>query len=292
MKSLAPNSTQHNSLPECEEMLLTTTVIVCTRNRPNLLRRCLEGIAQLEHHPDEVIVIDNSPGDKETEELAQKFECIYIVEPKQGLSRARNRGLAESKCDVVAYLDDDATPDVHWLGLMLESFQDPQVTAVTGKIITPDSPVSNRPKQSIRSLSNKDPEWFEIATFGGLGLGSNMAFRKQACAGRKIFDERLGRGAPFEIGRKTTPSHSCYREATLPFTGPMRLSSTHPRFPAISSMWRAIQLYLRCFCSPSSPSAAWICFVFFFGACGTSRDPGRATLQIQVKSSPADGACC
>jgi len=162
----------------------------------------LEGIGRLGHPPDEVIVVDNTPGDKETEEVARKFNCAYVLEPKRGLSRARNRGLAESHSDVVAYLDDDATPDVNWLGLMLESFQDPEVTAVTGTIITPDSRPRTGVKQTIRSLSNKDPEWFEIATFGGLGLGSNMAFRRAACIGFKIFDERLGRGAPFEIAEE------------------------------------------------------------------------------------------
>ena len=38
-----------------------------------------------------------------------------------------------------------------------------------------------------------------MATFGGLGLESNMALRKSACAMPKVFDERLGRGAPFQI---------------------------------------------------------------------------------------------
>jgi glycosyltransferase involved in cell wall biosynthesis len=202
LESLARHSLQIDSPSVCEETHLTATVVVCTRNRPTLLCNCLEGLAHLEHAPDEVIVVDNTCGDRETEAVARQFAAVYIVEPTQGLSRARNRGMAESNFEVVAYLDDDATPDVNWLGLMLQPFKDPQVTAVTGKIVTPDSPLPNGARQPARSLSNKDPEWFEIASFGGLGLGSNMAFRRAICAGGKIFDERLGRGAPFETAEE------------------------------------------------------------------------------------------
>jgi glycosyltransferase involved in cell wall biosynthesis len=184
------------------ESLLSATIVVCTRNRPASLRRCLEGIAGLERAPDEVIVVDNTSGDPATKATAQGFGAVYTIEPNLGLSRARNRGLAESHSEIVAYLDDDATPDIHWLGFMLEPFKDPQVTTVTGRIVTPQSRIGNSARQTTRSLCSKDPEWFGIATFGGLGLGSNMAFRREACAGRKIFDERLGRGAPFEIAEE------------------------------------------------------------------------------------------
>lgn len=175
---------------------------MCTRNRPASLRACLEGISGLERAPDEVIVVDNTKGDPATEATAMEFGAVYAVEPNLGLSRARNRGLAESHSEIVAYLDDDATPDVQWLGMMLEPFKDPKVTTVTGRIITPKSRVGKNSAQEARFLCNKDPEWFGIATFGGLGLGSNMAFRKDACDGQQIFDERLGRGAPFEIAEE------------------------------------------------------------------------------------------
>jgi O-antigen biosynthesis protein len=186
----------------CGETLLRATIVVCTRNRPASLRRCLEGISGLERAPDEVIVVDNTPGDRETRATAEEFGAVYSIEPNLGLSRARNRGLAESHSEIVAYLDDDATPDVQWLGMMLEPFKDPKVTTVTGRIITPQSRVAKGATHVTRLLCNKDPEWFGIATFGGLGLGSNMAFRRQACVGQQIFDERLGRGAPFEIAEE------------------------------------------------------------------------------------------
>lgn len=193
---------QHDEPPVLEESDLTATVVVCTRHRPALLGKCLEGIALLERKPDEVLVVDNTSGDRETEAVARAFSATYTVEPILGASRARNRGLAESRSEIVAYLDDDATPDAHWLGNLLQPFKDPQVAAVAGRVVTPQAQTQNSGRETARFLTNKDPQWFEIAGFGGLALASNMAFRRRTCAGQTVFDERLGRGAPFQIGEE------------------------------------------------------------------------------------------
>lgn len=204
MKLVAPQSIGLNAASAASDVSrVTATVVVCTRNRPTDLRNCLGGIARLAHPPDEVMVVDNTSGDRESEAVAKEFGAIYVVEPIVGLSRARNRGIEESRSDIVAYLDDDAMPDVHWLQLILEPFKDPQVSTVTGRIVTPQFQAGENATMTTRSLCNRDPEWFGIATFGGLGLGSNMAFRKKACAGQKVFEERLGRGAPFKIAEES-----------------------------------------------------------------------------------------
>jgi glycosyltransferase involved in cell wall biosynthesis len=147
--------------------------------------------------PDEVVVVDNTSGDKETESAAREFSARYTLEPVPGLSRARNRALSEGGSEVVAYLDDDAIPDERWLDSILEPFANPNVAAVTGDTILPESCVATNPEPAWL-LCNKDPQWFEIAAFGGLGIGTNMALRRSACMGWNVFDERLGRGALFE----------------------------------------------------------------------------------------------
>jgi glycosyltransferase involved in cell wall biosynthesis len=153
--------------------------------------------------PDEVLVVDNSPGDINTELIAREHGARYTVEPAQGLSRARNRGLAESTSEIVAYIDDDSEPDPQWLGILRDPFKDEKVAATTGRVITPESQKRFIEDQRPRLLSNQDQHWFEIATFGGLGMGGNMALRRSACTGWKVFDERLGRGAPIHIGEET-----------------------------------------------------------------------------------------
>jgi glycosyltransferase involved in cell wall biosynthesis len=181
---------------------VSVTVCVCTRNRHELLRQCLDGLVRVAPLADEILVVDNSAGDPVTEQLAREHGVRYVVEPHLGLSRARNKAVTESTSDVVAFLDDDAVPEEKWLESLLQPFTDPQVGTVTGRIVTPDSPTLRADQMTPRPLSNRDPHWFEAACFGGLGLGSNMALRKSACKGLTIFDVRLGRGAPFQIAEE------------------------------------------------------------------------------------------
>jgi glycosyltransferase involved in cell wall biosynthesis len=147
--------------------------------------------------------VDNSSGDLETEHLAKKFGVRYTVEPIAGLSRARNRGLEESNSDILAYIDDDGDPDEDWLGLLLLPFADPQVAAVTGETIESHKDANECRQAPIRTLSNRDPLWFEAASFGGLGVGTSMALRKSACDVTPFFDVRLGRGTPVRIGEES-----------------------------------------------------------------------------------------
>lgn len=95
-------------------------VVVCTFNRAELLKVCLESLASqtLDKDKLEVIVVDNNSTDN-TEEVAKAFiekypNFRYIMEPKQGLSHARNRGYKETNAEYVAYIDDDAKADKQW----------------------------------------------------------------------------------------------------------------------------------------------------------------------------------
>ncbi|HVC45664.1 MAG TPA: glycosyltransferase family 2 protein [Terracidiphilus sp.] len=181
---------------------VSVTVCVCTRNRPDLLRACLAGVTRMSPAADEILVVDNSSGDAAIKQIALEFGARYVLEPKPGLSRARNMAVAESASDVVAFLDDDAVPDEKWLESLLQPFADARVSTVTGRIVTPESPILGPDQRAPRTLTNRDLRWFEAACFGGLGLGSNMALRKSTCKGLTIFDVRLGRGAPFQIAEE------------------------------------------------------------------------------------------
>ena len=196
----------------------TVTVVVCTRHRPVELANCLDAISKLNPRPDDVLVIDNSEGDPATERVAREHGVRYLIERASGLSRARNRGLAESTSEIVAYIDDDAIPCEDWLEHILAPFADPEMAMVSGEV-EPEGVVRDR-TAPVRSLCAKDPQWFEIATFGGLGMGTGMAVRKAAGSVWPGFDARLGRGASIRIGEE---SHAAtmllalgYRAAVAP----------------------------------------------------------------------------
>jgi GT2 family glycosyltransferase len=120
------------------------------------------------------------------------------VESVIGLSRARNAGLHAAIGDVVAFIDDDAIPHRDWLSRLAEPFRDPEVGAVAGEIVpstTNPDPGAYRIAER-RSLRRTDSAWFEVASFGGVGNGGNMAFRRSALVRVGGFDERLGLGSP------------------------------------------------------------------------------------------------
>ena len=199
----AANSSTATPPPEQKSPQQTVSVVICTCNRPDDLRKCIEAISQSKPAPYEVIVVDNTAGDNATKCIARESGARYVVEPTPGLSRARNRGLAESHSEIVAYVDDDAIPTSRWLEPLVEPFADPSVAAVTGETVPSVSDTTLRNLRPRRRLCNQDQYWFEIAAFGGLGIGANMALRKSACIGWKVFNERLGRGAPFRIGEES-----------------------------------------------------------------------------------------
>jgi glycosyltransferase involved in cell wall biosynthesis len=96
------------------------SVIIPTFNRACLLTQAVQSALSQSHRSLEVLVIDDGSTDgTETslkERFAQEPRLRYVRQPNQGVSAARNRGLAEARGELVAFLDSD---DV-WLPGKLE----------------------------------------------------------------------------------------------------------------------------------------------------------------------------
>lgn len=181
----------------------TVTIVICTRGRAADLEACLAAVARLSPPPTEVLVVDNSEGDALTEQTARRSGARYLTEPAKGLSRARNRGIRESSTEIVAFLDDDAVPCEDWLGQILVPFADERVAVVTGDTLPSRETMAESRARPVRLLSNENPLWFEMANFGGLGFGTNMALRRKDCSAPGFFDVRLGRGALIWIAEES-----------------------------------------------------------------------------------------
>src|SRR5919109_5193805 len=91
------------------------TVVVCTRDRPEELKRCLAAVTRMEYSRFDVLVVDNAPMNGGAREIAAHCGARYVVEPVVGLSRARNLGSHACQSEILAYLDDDAVPERGWL---------------------------------------------------------------------------------------------------------------------------------------------------------------------------------
>jgi glycosyltransferase involved in cell wall biosynthesis len=189
------------------------TVVICTRDRPEALERCLGAVSALDYSSFDVLVVDNGSPASGARELADRWGARCTVEPRPGLSRARNRGAREAPGDVVAYLDDDAQPEPGWLAALERELDDPAVMAVAGRICPTrletaaeclfEATGGFTPNRGCRRVVDAStPGWFELTNFGGVGTGASMAFRRAAFDCWPGFDERLGVGAPIPAGEE------------------------------------------------------------------------------------------
>src|SRR5207245_216925 len=97
------------------------SVIVCPHHGARTLADCLEGVRRLAYPHYDVIVVDDGSTDQ-TAAIARRYDCRLIQTPHLGLASARNTGLAAATGEIVAYLDDDAFPDPHWLTYLAATF--------------------------------------------------------------------------------------------------------------------------------------------------------------------------
>jgi glycosyl transferase family 2 len=117
---------------------LSISVVIITRNRCRDLERCLEAILRVRRAPDEILVVDNGSTDATREvvdRIATTRPIRYVLEPKPGVSHARNAGSRAARGDILAFMDDDAVPREDWLENIENAFlKSPAIGIVGGAI--------------------------------------------------------------------------------------------------------------------------------------------------------------
>lgn len=180
--------------------MTTVAVCICTFRNPDGLRALLQGLdAQLlESVRDQdltVAVVDNDAEGSAARVLASyaaagRFRLSSMIQPKRGLSSARNSALQlalESQTDLFAFLDDDEVPRERWLQSLVDCFKDPSTAIVIG-------PVEPR-------FEVAPPRWIVAGNFfrhrcsdteDTLGHTGNVMMRTAAIAATGVrFDETL-----------------------------------------------------------------------------------------------------
>jgi GT2 family glycosyltransferase len=164
------------------------SVVVCSYNGARTIRDCCEGLLQLEYPNFEVIVVNDGSSDA-TAEIVSEYGFRLISTENRGLSNARNTGWQEAKGEIVAYIDDDAYPDPHWLTYMAAAFMRTTHVGIGGPNLPPPSDgaiadcVANAPGGPVHVLLS-DTEAEHIP-------GCNMAFRKTALHAIGGFDPQF-----------------------------------------------------------------------------------------------------
>jgi GT2 family glycosyltransferase len=112
------------------------SVVVCSYNGSATISGCLAGIQRLDYPNFETIVVDDGSTDG-TAGIAADFDVKLICTENRGLSSARNTGIGASSGAIVAFLDDDAVPDPHWLRYVVSALLDEDHAGVGGPNIPP-----------------------------------------------------------------------------------------------------------------------------------------------------------
>jgi glycosyltransferase involved in cell wall biosynthesis len=185
----------------------TVTVVICTRDRADMLARVLSSLREQTRHPDQIVVVDNASRGHATHTAALQAGAEYVREDRPGLDIARNTGARVARGDVVAYADDDVALHPYWLERIVGAFDAEHVVAVTGLVLPAELETGAQILferhwgfgRGFRRI-DFDRDYFSRFRWHGcpawqIGAGASMAFRREAFAEVGYFDERLDVGA-------------------------------------------------------------------------------------------------
>jgi len=116
---------------------LVSVVVACPR-RSWMLDECLEAVRAQTYGNWEVIVLpDEEIVELSNRRIIESDKVRVISTGKVRPAEKRNLGIREAKGEIVAFIDDDAYPDVHWLEYAVKYFGERDIGAVGGPGVTP-----------------------------------------------------------------------------------------------------------------------------------------------------------
>jgi GT2 family glycosyltransferase len=172
--------------------------VLCTRDRPELLRRALAALMAARREGDEVVVVDSASVTDGPRRIAADAGATVLRCDEPGASRARNAGWRVARSPVVAFTDDDCVVDGGWFAAVAAAFATgpAQLGFVAGRV---DPMEGGSPSVLDRA---------DVASYDGvqdpmpIGHGANMAARRPALDAVGGFDVGLGAGAPLHAAEE------------------------------------------------------------------------------------------
>ena len=163
------------------------TVVICSRERPSLLRDALASVISATPAEVEVLVVDSGSTTDATMRAAADAGVRSVRTDVRGLSIARNVGLAASDREIVVYTDDDCIATPGWIEALITHFDGPDVGVVTGRML-------DHTKVGSDEVYRHKSQFSDVIDGLDAGHGALMAFRRAPLLALGGFDEVLGAG--------------------------------------------------------------------------------------------------
>lgn len=177
---------------------ISTSLIICSRDRPEMVFEAVASILDGVEVPDELLVIDQSvkPNRRLLNFTTTRCSFRYVLSNAVGISRSRNLGVECAQYDVIVFTDDDVLVDPDWFGTIVQRLIDSgPKSVVTGRVLAGEEESEGAFAPSLHPESNfkvyrgrvlTDP----LATF-------NFALHRSAHSDVGGFDTRIGPGTRF-----------------------------------------------------------------------------------------------
>jgi GT2 family glycosyltransferase len=191
------------------------SIIVCTRNRRDVVTSCLDSIAasmsSVSGLTKEIVVVDNGSRDGTRDLLRSWAKCAdcttsIVEESGGGLARGRNTGVAASRGKLLVFTDDDCCLSrAHLRDLVRHDAADAEPVLRGGRVELGnplDMPCTIKRDANRCRIDRRRYPMRDVAP-GGFILGCNMAMRRVVFDKLGPFDERFGAGAIFKSGEDT-----------------------------------------------------------------------------------------
>ncbi len=181
--------------------LPSVSFLIPVRNRPALLKKCLESIFALDYPSEkfEVIVIDDASED-DTAEVAQTFPVKLVRNERQmGTGPSRNKVAPTSNGDLIAFLDSDCEVKPDWLQKLAPCFEDGRLVLVSGEVRSLEVETIFGRYEDVKSSLYTGPKPAEVKLNGGLDQlpATNLLIRRSA------FEIIGGHNAALRFGEDT-----------------------------------------------------------------------------------------
>ena len=177
------------------------SVIICSRNRPQMLRDCVHSVIAGTAQPDEIVVVDQSQRSDPTLEAlgvdgGSTCHVRYHWTPEPGLSRAINLAVDLARYDSLVFTHDDVIVGKGWYRSLIGALatESPPII-VTGRVVASDEAIEGGFVPSV--MLELKPQRYTGRLDKDVLYPMNMAMHRSTFNLVGHFDERLGPGTSY-----------------------------------------------------------------------------------------------